>query len=128
MNLEFMLHRLGEWVMLMLGESVLSLLIAPQSNGTFYFYTGVAAVTMLQYLFFRTQPFAADDHAGRRSSIGAMLFSEMLTVYSGCLIVFGGAYKLTLGSVRLGTNAATGGNGGLSSSVDNVLQNCSVGV
>ena len=99
MNLEFTLHRLGEWVMLMLGESVLSLLIAPQSNGVKYyvtFYTGIAAVTMLQYLFFRTQPFAADDHAGRRSSIGSMLFSEMLTVYSGCLIVFGGAYKLTL--------------------------------
>ena len=99
MNLEFTLHRLGEWVMLMLGESVLSLLIAPQSNGAKYyvtFYTGITAVTMLQYLFFRTQPFAIDDHAGRRSLAGAFLFTEMLTIYSACLIVFGGAYKLTL--------------------------------
>ena len=99
MNLEFSLHRLGEWIMLMLGESVLSLLIAPQSNGVRYyvtFYTGITAVTMLQYLFFRTQPFEADDHAARRSSLGAMLYGEMLTIYSGCLIVFGGAYKLTL--------------------------------
>ena len=98
-NLELSQHRFGEWVMLMLGESVLSLLIAPQSNGARYyvtFYTGVTAVTMLQYLFFRTQPFAADDHAGRRSILGALLFYEMLTVFSGCLIVFGGAYKLTL--------------------------------
>ena len=99
MNLEFTLHRFGEWVMLMLGESVLSLLIAPQSNGAKYyvtFYTGITAVTMLQYLFFRTQPFVADDHATRRSIPGALLFTEMLNVYSGCLIVFGGAYKLTL--------------------------------
>ena len=99
LNLEFALHRLGEWVMLMLGETVLSLLIAPQSKGARYyltFYTGITAVTMLQYLFFRSQPFAIEDHATRRSRPGALLFAEMLTVYSGCLIIFGGAYKLTL--------------------------------
>ena len=99
MNLEFALHRLGEWVMLMLGETVLSLLIAPQSKGARYyltFYTGITAVTLLQYLFFRSQPFAIEDHAGRRSLLGTLIFTEMLTIYSGCLIVFGGAYKLTL--------------------------------
>lgn len=99
MNLEFTLHRMGEWVMLMLGESVLSLLIAPQSKGARYyvtFYTGILAVTQLQYLFFRTQPFEARDHATRRSRSGGFLFTWMLVVYSGSLIVFGGAYKLTL--------------------------------
>ena len=41
-------HRLGEWVMLMLGESVLSLLIVEESAGRKYyvtFYSGMISVT-----------------------------------------------------------------------------------
>jgi hypothetical protein len=40
-------HRLGEWVMLMLGESVLSLLIVEASVGRRYyvtFYSGMTSV------------------------------------------------------------------------------------
>lgn len=99
MNLEFALHRQGEWVMLMLGESILSLLIVPMSAGWRYyitFYTGILAVTMLQYLFFRSQPFEVEDHAMRRSIPGGLLFGQMLVIFSGSLIVFGGSYKLTL--------------------------------
>ena len=143
LNLEYTLHRLAEFVMLMLGESILSLLIAPQSKGWPYyvtFYCGIVTVTvsvaemkfvfglidkapsdlvscpqpflisrlsdfnssfllfsqMLQYLYFRSQPFNIADHALRRSSVGGMLYSEFLTIFAGCLIVFGGSFKLTL--------------------------------
>jgi hypothetical protein len=46
-NFLFDRHRLGEWVMLMLGESVLSLLIVEASEGRRYFvsfYSGMASV------------------------------------------------------------------------------------
>ena len=98
-NLEFMSHRLGEWIMLMLGESILSLLIVAESNGFRYFvtfYAGILSVTMLQYIYFRTQPYNIDDHAMRRSGSGALLFYLMLQFYSAALIVFGGSYKLIL--------------------------------
>ena len=99
LNLEFMSHRLGEWIMLMLGESILSLLIVAESNGFRYFvtfYTGILSVTMLQYIYFRTQPYNIDDHAMRRSASGGLLFYFMLQIYSAALIVFGGSYKLML--------------------------------
>ena len=98
-NLEFMSHRLGEWIMLMLGESILSLLIVAESNGFRYFvtfYTGILSVTMLQYIYYRTQPYSVDDHAMRRSASGGLLFYFMLQFYSAALIVFGGSYKLML--------------------------------
>lgn len=98
-NLEFVTHRLGEWMMLMLGESILSLLIVAESWGNRYFvtfYTGILSVTLLQYVFFRSQPKAVDDHAFRRNSNAGILFYISLSIFSASLIVFGGSYKLIL--------------------------------
>jgi len=99
MNVDFTIHRVGEWVMLMLGESVLSLLIVEQSPGRRYyvtFYAGILAVTMMQYLFFRSQPFDADDHAMRRAREGGFSFYLSMIGYSASLIVIGCSFKLIL--------------------------------
>ena len=99
MNLEFTSHRLGEWVMLMLGESVLSLIIVEESAGRRYFVTfsaGIVAVTMMQYLYFRSNPAEADDHAMRRSVAGGFQFFYSILLYSACLIILGCSFKLIL--------------------------------
>lgn len=85
--------------MLMLGESVLSLIIVEESPGRRYFVTsgtGIVAVTMMQYLYFRTNPASADDHAMRRSMAGGLQFFYSLVVYSACLILMGCSFKLIL--------------------------------
>jgi len=85
--------------MLMLGESILSLLIVAGSKGLPYFitfYTGILSVTLFQYMYFRSQPVDIDDHAMRRSAFAGFSFTVMIIVFSGALIVFGGSYKLIL--------------------------------
>ena len=85
--------------MLMLGESVLSLIIVEDSPGRRYFVTfaaGIVAVTMMQYLFFRSTPIDADDHAMRRSIQGGYQFFYSLLAYSACLIIIGCSFKLIL--------------------------------
>lgn len=64
-NIEFVIHRFGEWIMLMLGESVLSLLTLEQKGDAkkgedsvryaVSFYSGLLTVTFFQYLFFRSK-------------------------------------------------------------------------
>lgn len=57
-------------IMLMLGESVFSLLIvAPLEDPDYYtsFFCSLLTVILLQYLHFKSQPEAADHHAMRRS-------------------------------------------------------------
>jgi len=98
-NIEFMLHRFGEWVMLMLGESVLALLIVEQSSGLRYyvtFFAGILSVTLFQYLFFRSQPFEADDHALRRSPGAGFSYLWAVKLYSASLILVGCSYKMIL--------------------------------
>ena len=101
-NIEYMIHRIGEWVMLMLGESVLSILTithAPSTTTIPYaisFCAGILTVTMFQYLFFRTQPAEAKDHASRRSQVGGYFYIYCHTLYSASLILVGCAYKMML--------------------------------
>lgn len=99
LNIEHTIHRLGEWIVLMLGESILALLIVEQSPGQRYyvtFYSGIITVTLLQYLFFRSNPFDPDDHAMRRSSEGAFMFYYAIVFYSASLIMVGCSFKMIL--------------------------------
>jgi hypothetical protein len=85
--------------MLMLGESILSLLIvelAPTTDYYVTFYCGILSVTFLHYLHFRSQPAKADDHAMRRSRNSGFAFSFFFQVYSAALIVLGVSYKMLL--------------------------------
>ena len=99
MNIDFVIHRLGEWTMLLLGESILSLLIVETSLSANYyvtFYAGIVSVILLQYLHFRSQPHHADDHAMRRSKNAGMLFSVIMQLYSFALVAVGVSFKMLL--------------------------------
>mmetsp|Transcript_25014 Transcript_25014/g.70210 ORF Transcript_25014/g.70210 Transcript_25014/m.70210 type:complete len:631 (-) Transcript_25014:114-2006(-) len=93
MNVDFSIHRHGEWTMLMLGESILSLLIVdvPYENDDYFatFYCGLITVAMLQYLHFRSQPHHADGHAMRRKKNAGIGFSWFTFLYSLALIALG---------------------------------------
>jgi hypothetical protein len=99
MNVDYTIHRYGEWVMLLLGESVLSLLIVkfvPSQGYQQVFYCGVVSIALLQYLHFRSQPHHADEHAMRRSRNAGIFFVTVLQVYSIALVVMGTSFKMLL--------------------------------
>jgi len=102
MNIDFAIHRYGEWTMLMLGESILSLLIVNdisrknEAEYYFTFYLGIVSVTLIQFLYFKSQPHDADHHALRRTKTSGFIFTIWLQVYSAALIVVGTSYKMLL--------------------------------
>eukprot|EP00339_Tiarina_fusa_P022076 CAMPEP_0117012746 /NCGR_PEP_ID=MMETSP0472-20121206/10660_1 /TAXON_ID=693140 ORGANISM="Tiarina fusus, Strain LIS" /NCGR_SAMPLE_ID=MMETSP0472 /ASSEMBLY_ACC=CAM_ASM_000603 /LENGTH=624 /DNA_ID=CAMNT_0004715891 /DNA_START=29 /DNA_END=1903 /DNA_ORIENTATION=+ len=111
MNIDFNIHRYSEWTMLMLGESILSLLIVdvPQENQDYFvtFYNCLVLVILLQYLHFRSQPHHADDHASRRDKNRGSLWTGFQFVYSAALISLGAAMTLFVLSF---TYEASGGH------------------
>ncbi|GAX14829.1 hypothetical protein FisN_29Lh035 [Fistulifera solaris] len=98
-NVEYAIHRYGEWIMLMLGETVLSLLIVdPVHHADYYitFFAGVLSIIMVEYLHFLSQPHDPDHHALRRNIYGAILHTTTMMFYSASLIVLGASYKMLL--------------------------------
>jgi len=96
LNVEFVIHRNGEWIMLMLGAGILNLLIVDVSAASDYyvtFYCGILSVVLLQYLHFRSQPHDPDNHAIRRSKDAGVWFTFINGVYSASLLVVGASYK-----------------------------------
>lgn len=99
MNIDYSIHRYGEWVMLLLGESVLSLLIVTISDGYEYyktFFSGVITVILLEYLHFKSQPHDPDFHALRKSRYSGFFYTNLLWVYSASLVILGTSYKMFL--------------------------------
>jgi hypothetical protein len=100
MNIEFAIHRYGEWTMLLLGESILSLLVVDTSleSSDYYitFYAGIISVTMLQFLHYKSTPHRAEDHAFRKSLLSGILFIFFQSLYSASLLIVGSCYKMLL--------------------------------
>jgi hypothetical protein len=98
MNIDFTIHRHGEWTMLVLGESILSLLIVDGTAKDYFliFYSGMITVILLQYLHFRSQPHDPDCHAMRRDKNAGIVYSNTFVFYSAALIVVGVSYKMFL--------------------------------
>jgi hypothetical protein len=100
MNVDFTLHRNGEWTMLMLGESVFSILIVdiPNESLDFYktFYFSLLTIVLLQYLHFRSQPSHADHHAMRRSKNAGICWTLFQNIYSFALVSLGAAFTIFL--------------------------------
>ena len=86
------------------GESVLSLLIVPIVKGEFEFYltffVGVLSVIFLQFLYFKSQPHHANDHALRRSRSAGVFFSAVLQCYSAGLVLVGVCFKMILSEFK----------------------------
>jgi hypothetical protein len=87
-------------MMLMLGESIFSLLIVDvQDKGLdFYlvFYFSLLTVILLQLLHFQSQPHEADLHAVRRNKNRGMMWSLLQSVYSLSLVIMGASYTFFL--------------------------------
>mmetsp|Transcript_8471 Transcript_8471/g.14026 ORF Transcript_8471/g.14026 Transcript_8471/m.14026 type:complete len:587 (+) Transcript_8471:76-1836(+) len=99
MNIAFVIHRDGEWIMLMLGESILSLLIVDiTENDEYYttFFCGILTIIALQYLHYRSQPHDPNLHAMRRDKDAGIWWGFTNGVYSCALIGVGVSYKLFL--------------------------------
>ena len=84
--------------MLVLGETVLSLLIVDGDNGHYrtIFYTGIITVVVLQLLHFRSQPYDSNAHAMRRHKNAGVLYYQTFMFYCAALIAVGASYKLLL--------------------------------
>jgi hypothetical protein len=85
--------------MLMLGESVLSLLIVQVVESWEYyqvFLSGLISIILFQYLHFAATPHDPDQHAMRRNSKAGMTFSFLMVVYSIGLVIVGACVKMLL--------------------------------
>eukprot|EP00751_Fragilariopsis_kerguelensis_P018895 CAMPEP_0170843234 /NCGR_PEP_ID=MMETSP0734-20130129/6164_1 /TAXON_ID=186038 /ORGANISM="Fragilariopsis kerguelensis, Strain L26-C5" /LENGTH=560 /DNA_ID=CAMNT_0011211419 /DNA_START=36 /DNA_END=1718 /DNA_ORIENTATION=+ len=100
-NIDFMIHREGEWIHLVLGESLLSLLINDADHDDFIsvFYCGILTVTFLQMLHFRSQPHSPEEHAFSCDKNAGVLFTIIFFSYSAALVGVGAVYKLFLKSL-----------------------------
>jgi len=99
MNVDYGIHRYGEWIMLMLGESVLSLLIVDivETSGYYQvFVDGIISIVLLEYLHFQSQPSDPDKHAIRQSLFSSFVFYWVMQIYSLALIILGTSYKMFL--------------------------------
>ena len=100
MNIAFSLHRYGEWIMLMVGESMLSLVVGVRLSDTPSFYAvfacGFFSAAALQLLHYTTQPFEPGEHAMRRDGKAGTIWCQSLMYYSAALIAFGVAVKVLL--------------------------------
>lgn len=101
-NIDYMIHRYGEWTMLIIGEGILSLLIVDTVEAEEYYEIiglGCLTVIVLQMLKFESQPAHADGHALWRSMKAATMFSVFIQVMSMALVAFGVCYKVMLKDV-----------------------------
>jgi hypothetical protein len=100
MHIDFYMHRNGEWTMLMLGESIVSLLIVDVSKEGKEFYTtflfGVLSVVFLYFLHFASQPYHASQHALRRSKNTGIVWGALQQIYSLALVALGAVFTLYL--------------------------------
>mmetsp|Transcript_13831 Transcript_13831/g.30079 ORF Transcript_13831/g.30079 Transcript_13831/m.30079 type:complete len:1067 (+) Transcript_13831:294-3494(+) len=98
-NVDYVIHRYGEWILLMIGEGILSLLIVETTeSGDYYIITtfGVLTVIFLQVLKFESEPSHAESHAMWRSMRNAMCYGYLIQILSMSLICFGVSYKVFL--------------------------------
>ena len=76
LNIDFVIHRFGEWIMLMMGESVLSLLIVDiteDRNFHITFFTGVVSVVLTHNTWTEIWARFNEEQGGTRKIIGFLL-------------------------------------------------------
>lgn len=98
-NIDYMMHRNAEWTMLMLGESIFSILIVEVRQSFDYMFTFVCSiltVVFLYYLHFQSQPNDANQHALRRNKNAGIVWSIVHYGYSYALVALGAAFTFFL--------------------------------
>ncbi|KAL7538812.1 hypothetical protein ACHAWF_006221 [Thalassiosira exigua] len=101
MNVHFCMHRVGEWMLLMFGESIMSLVIVEGDNESLdhniKFFAGILSVALLAKLHFKSEPGHNEDHALSRSRSSNYLYTTwLIPIYSLALIATGISYKMFL--------------------------------
>lgn len=100
MNLPYCLHRWGEWIMLLIGESVLSLIVGTSMDAvpTFYavFAFGFLTATSIQFLYYSSQPFEPSMHAMRISVVNGLMWRDFMGLFSLILVAIGVSLKILL--------------------------------
>ena len=99
---EHIAHRYAEWVMMVLGESVLSAILAPVHNRLLYYLSFWAALLIaqtLQFVHYSSEEFDMNKHALGRKLRAGRLWMALMTIYSVALIGFGTGVKALLYSV-----------------------------
>jgi PAS domain S-box-containing protein len=94
-----LIHRYGEWVMLMIGESILSLLIVETVESQDYYVialVGVLTVILIQTLKFESEPSHSDGHALWTSMTASIIYTTLIQILSIGLIAFGVSFKIML--------------------------------
>ena len=97
LDVHYVMHRCGEWTMLMVGEGVLSMLAAPFGGNRYYYLCfAFAFITcgMLQYLYFDTQEMEQSRHAYSRSKKASFVWVTVLFYHSATLVVLGVSMKI----------------------------------
>ncbi|CAJ1914880.1 unnamed protein product [Cylindrotheca closterium] len=100
-NVDFTIHRNMEWTMLMLGESVFSLLVEEVTETQeFYitFYCGLLCVILLEYIHFTSQPMVAERHVMVDSKNRAIVAFSVQYLYSASMVGLGAGLTLFLRS------------------------------
>ena len=101
MHIDFSIHRLGEYIMLMLGESIISIIVVgltPSANFIGTYILCYFLVAMLSMLIFGALPSHPDQHAMRRSAPRSMVFFIIYSLQAMSLISCGAGFKLILTS------------------------------
>lgn len=113
-------HRYGELIMLMLGESILSVIVQkPIINWRYYvaMATGLVIVQQLQLAHFSSAEFDPHKHALGRKLRAGRVWLFFMSLYSISLIAFGVGLKATLGySARWSACESPSGSSAASSS------------
>jgi hypothetical protein len=112
-NVDYMIHRYGDWIMLLIGESVLSLLIVDTIEAQEYYTVAVlggVTVIIVQLIIFESEPSHALGHALWRSMFTAALYSILIQVLSIGLIGLGASYKVMLTNILLDQQEAESGH------------------
>jgi PAS domain S-box-containing protein len=101
-NVDYVIHRYGEWTLLMIGEGVLSLLIVETVESREYYTIaslGILTVILIQILKFESEPAHAEGHAMWQNLLNSMCYSYLIQLLSMSLILFGVTYKVFLKAI-----------------------------
>jgi len=100
-KVNWVIHRHFEFLLLMLGESIISIIVVeyePTANFIATYIISFFLVSNLALLVFATGVDHDDRHAMRRNSLRAVGYLIMLVIQSMSLILVGVGFKLILGS------------------------------
>lgn len=103
MHVEYLAERLGLFMMIMLGESIISIIVALPAYSTWWHYCSIGLCLVVIYnihvTYFDAQPLEAEDHALRQSLVAGRVFIYSHLGLMGSLIAFGTGIKVLVGDI-----------------------------